>query len=519
MKKIYLSLFSALFFFGSGNAQSVEDALRYSFQPINGTARSMAIGGAMTSLGGDISATFVNPAGLGFYRTSEALFTHGWKMNAPKSNYRDINEQRYSNGFALGPMGFVSGFRNPFNPQSSNAFSIAITQTANFNNLISYHGLNNYSSAAEQYVEEIYAASIDQGLNRRGVLNTPAYAHGSSLAISTLLVDSFFNGSPQIEALPKKYLIENGQAVLQSNRVETSGGITEIAIAFANNNQDKLYWGATVGVPIVRYERNTTYTESDPSNDKTNNFNYYTLHDNLKTRGIGLNAKVGIIYRPVDYIRVGAAIHTPSLLGLTDTRTADMTTDTEGYKGVLSAQSTTFTGGLEGKSSYTAITPWRFLLSGSYVFREIEDVTKQKGFITADVEYVGYNNSTFRTGGEFSSSGDDAYYKGLNTIISDYYKGALNFRLGGELKFNTIMARAGFAYYGNPYSYKSLKANKTLLSAGIGYRDKGIFADLTYVYAIQKDVHFPYHLDEKLNTFANVKNTMGTIMFTIGTKL
>ena len=45
-------------------AQAPEDALRYSFYPQGGTARNMAIGGAMGSLGGDINATFVNPAGL-----------------------------------------------------------------------------------------------------------------------------------------------------------------------------------------------------------------------------------------------------------------------------------------------------------------------------------------------------------------------------------------------------------------------------------------------------------------------
>ena len=28
------------------------------------------------------------------------------------------------------------------------------------------------------------------------------------------------------------------------------------------------------------------------------------------------------------------------------------------------------------------------MLSGSYVLREVEDVRKQKGFLTADVEYV-----------------------------------------------------------------------------------------------------------------------------------
>ncbi|HVF81191.1 MAG TPA: hypothetical protein VM884_04635, partial [Flavisolibacter sp.] len=50
-------------------AQEPADALRIAWNVQGGTARVQAIGGAMGSLGGDITATFVNPAGLGFYRT------------------------------------------------------------------------------------------------------------------------------------------------------------------------------------------------------------------------------------------------------------------------------------------------------------------------------------------------------------------------------------------------------------------------------------------------------------------
>ena len=54
-----------LFFFP---AQIPEDALRMSYFRPTGTAREQAIGGAMGSLGGDITANYVNPAGLGFLK-------------------------------------------------------------------------------------------------------------------------------------------------------------------------------------------------------------------------------------------------------------------------------------------------------------------------------------------------------------------------------------------------------------------------------------------------------------------
>ena len=42
----------------------------------------------------------------------------------------------------------------------SNAFSIAINQTANFNNEVHYKGLNNYSSFSEQFAEELAKSGL-----------------------------------------------------------------------------------------------------------------------------------------------------------------------------------------------------------------------------------------------------------------------------------------------------------------------------------------------------------------------
>ena len=57
------------------NAQNEMQALRYSQYNPFGTARYAAQGGAIGALGGDLSAVQVNPAGLGFYRSSEFTFS------------------------------------------------------------------------------------------------------------------------------------------------------------------------------------------------------------------------------------------------------------------------------------------------------------------------------------------------------------------------------------------------------------------------------------------------------------
>jgi len=86
------------------------------------------------------------------------------------------------------------------------------------------------------------------------------------------------------------------------------------------------------------------------------------------------------------------------------------------------------------------------------------------------------------------------------------------------MKFNTLMARAGVAYYTSPYKDKALNADRLFLSAGLGYRNRGMFIDLAYVIGFTRDVNFPYRLADKANTVATLKENGGTVVATVGFK-
>ena len=66
----------ALFFLTASRAlaQVPEDVIRLSYNTPSGTARNQAIGGAGGSLGGEITSTYINPAGLGFFKP--VSYTH-----------------------------------------------------------------------------------------------------------------------------------------------------------------------------------------------------------------------------------------------------------------------------------------------------------------------------------------------------------------------------------------------------------------------------------------------------------
>jgi hypothetical protein len=358
-------------------------------------------------------------------------------------------------------------------------------------------------------------------LSRSGVTidevrNSPSLSLGTKMAVYTYLIDTTtINGQLQVVGRPE-YLTSRDQ----ENRITTKGGITEVALGYAANMDDKLYIGGSFGVPIVRYEKNSVFTESDPTVDNTNNFKFSRFEENYKSNGIGINAKLGLIFKPKDYIRLGFALHTPTLYGLKEENTAKMVTDVEKLfgptdPGIDSITSDYYYSNQPGLVNYDLVSPWKFMAGASYVFREVEDIRKQKGFITADVEYVTYGSSRYTTA---DNTNDNSVYTNLNNAIKNIYKGAFNFRVGGEVKFKIFMARLGFAHYGKPYRDKSLKARKMDVSGGLGYRNRGVFVDLTYVYSANKDVNFPYRLSDRENTFASLKENNGNVLLTVGFK-
>ncbi len=496
-------------------AQIPEDVLRYSFFPQNGTARNLAIGGAMGSLGGDITATFVNPAGIGNYRTGEFVFTPGMLFNNNKINFRGTDNKNNKSNFALGPLGIVYGANNRYSENTSQAISLVVTQTASYNNTLQYKGLNNFSSFTEQWAEQI----AKSGLTIDDALNSPDFAYGAAPSLYTYLVDTFrVNGNVQLRGLPEN-ILDAGQALMQENTIDTRGGLYEVALGYASNKKDKFLWGFSVGIPIVDYRSTTTYKETDTSSNTANGFESFTYTDEFSTKGAGINARLGVIFKPTEFVRLGVALHTPTyMVSLKDVRTTNLVANTENYEGLRNVSSTTFTNDQPGQSKYSMLTPWKFIVSGSYVFREIENVTNQKGFVTADIEYVNHKGSNFYSANEAPDQDEKNYYNALNQVIKNEYKGNFNFRLGGELKFNTIMTRLGFAYYTNPYKDEELKANRMLVSGGLGYRHRGFFVDLTYVHAFNKDVNVPYRLEDRANTFASIKNQRGNVIASVGIK-
>lgn len=504
-------------------AQDALDALlRYSYTTPVGSARVQAIGGANVSLGGDISSAFINPAGLAQFKTNEFVLTPGFFMNRAKLTYNDTVNKRNRSALNAGASGLIISWGSPY--RSSNlkntTMALAINQQANFNSNFTYGGRNNFSSYSEKWLEEI------SGSGSTDLFSFPA---GASQAYETYLIDTgIINGQTRIftnAAIDKMPLN-------QTFSYQTRGGMYEGAFALAWNRKEKLLYGVTFGMPIVNFNRRSTVTERDASGNNDNDFESFTFTETFSTRGLGLNAKLGVIFKPVEQIRLGLAFHSPSVLSLTDRTNATLTSNIENYsrkrnndptKPTSYTYSTAdYTDGQDYTYTYQLVTPWRFAASAAYVFREIKDVTKQKAFITADVELVNYKAASYSSNEELPTDGEVAYFESVNNDIDALYKMALNARIGGELKFKTFMVRAGFNYQGSPYQKDVLpegaKGWRMTPSFGLGYRDKGFFADFTYAHTIGHDIHIPYLLADGVYPLARNNFNNGQVVATVGVK-
>jgi len=471
----------------------------------------------MGSIGGDLTAGFVNPAGLGLYKSNEFVVSPGWQLfNSTHSGYLGTGIAGPGvNHFSMGASGLVFSWPGQ-NPGVSNTLAIAVNRTADFNSHVTYQGINTYSSFAEQYAEEFAGSGFD--INS-GVASS-SLSYGTRMALYTYLIDTAtVNGSLQVIAQPNK-----AGKLLQQNDLRSTGGITEIEISLANNQYDKWYIGGGLGIPIVNYTRYQTYSETDATGNSNNDFQSFTYNETYRTTGAGLNAKLGVIFSPSPAVRVGAAITSPSALSLTDRISASMDTRTENYISLkdihITSDSLDYlmnTDPRPNTASYYLSTPWHFLLSGSYIFGGGKaDVKNQKGFITADLEYMTTHSPQYSPPSSYD--GSDNYYDPLNQVIRENYKGSFAARLGGELKFDRWFLRAGGAYYSNPYAQPGQKADKLYLTTGAGYRVSAFFVDVAYVMGYTHNVDFPYRLADKTNYAAALHQTSGNVVLTFGIK-
>ncbi|MBL7753858.1 MAG: hypothetical protein JNM44_05215 [Chitinophagaceae bacterium] len=486
-------------------AQDEIDAIRYGFQTYSGTARGMGIGGALGSIGGDFSTLSVNPAGLGIYRSSEFSISPSFQVANNRTEYTGVQASGNSSKFNLGSFGLVltrakTGKAYRKSGWKAASFAFGMNRQATYKNEYEYGGKNNTSSLIERFAEEY---------NRLGGLNTttlgqvsyPAYA-----AYQTYLID---RGMGTDSNLAYSY-IPYSDGLMQYKSVVEKGHIQEYVISVGGNYMEKLMVGATLGLQSLQYNRTLKYSEDDLSGKTDNEFRYFDFREDLETEGTGVNLKLGAILKPIQQLRIGVALHTPTHIEMNDASSIYMESHTDSlllYNNPGASAITQYQQDSLLIFNYSLTTPYRALGSFAVLFN-------QNGFLTADIEYVGYTSM------KYNYKGFDQEEDAVNQVIRNTYKNALNVRVGAELKLEELGIRAGFAYYGSPYKNSQLNASRMQFSGGLGYRTKFWFLDIAYIFSKQNLREQPYRLTRATANVpvASTDNRVNQVLCTIGWK-
>ncbi len=493
-------------------AQSPSDALRFSQTFNGGTARFTSMGGAFGALGGDFGSISYNPAGLGVYRTSEFTLTPSFKSRNINSSFNESSSKAKRDRTYFDNLGFVLSFKPSGDSQSGLVnlnLAFGYNRTNDFYTSSYANGDNPTSSIMDYFAVQAQGNNyIDMSLppinpnsNYNPYLDSNA-PWEAIMAWSTYLIDTVpGNHSTYWPSL------NNGDGVFQQNRVSTSGSSGEFVMSLGMNFSNKFYVGASINASNLDYTSNTTYSEDAfSSNDTLNNgdkFIYSDYYQTFETKGTGYNFKIGVIYKPIEGLRLGVALHTPTYFNLQDTYSYSMSTK---FRYGNSNSSTP-----NSHYDYNLETPLKAIASIAYVFKDL-------GLLSLDYEHINYSNMSFQDGG------DGYNYSNENDNISKIYRNVNNIRVGGELHVNEFFLRGGYAFYPSPYKKGGLNdnANRTILSGGVGYRSRNFFVDAAYLYSIQKENYIFYDLRNTDGSLAinpvSTKMTEGKLLVTLGFK-
>ncbi|MEP7167939.1 MAG: hypothetical protein ABI855_01080 [Bacteroidota bacterium] len=456
-------------------AQDDVDAIRYSQTSIAATARSLSMAGAFGALGADFSTLSTNPAGIAFYKRSEFTFTPALGNKITSTDYLGKNSVDNKYNFNLGDLGVVWAFPNKKEKSEWKgfAFGLGYNRLNSFHSRSVYEGVNNSNSLLGAYVEEAMGKDPNTLAD-----NYPALLSG--LAYQAYAIDVYSNDTTNYFSVIPNY------GELQRRTKETSGSNGEVVFSFGGNYNDKIYWGATLGIPYISYNEDVIYEEIDQNKTiqfdtaivgveyaNAYNFHSFTHSQSNSTTGTGINAKLGLIIRPIDWARLGIAIHTPTFYKMHDQYTNSMTTAFE------NGTSYNYEPNL-GLYDYSLTTPFKALGSAAFIY-------KQLGVLSFDYEFVDYTSAKLHA--------SDYTFHDENTIIRDSYTQQHNLRAGIEYKYGIFSFRAGTGFstgvLKSSVSSTSTDQHKTMYTGGLGIREERYFG---YAYTQSNEFYRPYTL-------------------------
>ena len=444
MKKILLILLLAYSLSPIAYSQDVQ---RFAERSTIGTARYVGMGGAMTAIGGDPSAAMVNPAGLGLYRRSEISVS----IDETIDNTQQVgsNDTYQRTRFAAPQISAIWAWGNSQKQRGLvyNNFMFSLNRLANFNRDIVVKG------AGMGMVPTICNITNDEGgVSEEFLVNKPwdnvKIGWLSILGYEAYLIDP--DGKNKWKPAVDFTDVTDG-----SLSISETGTSDQYTLSWAGNISNQWYIGIGLNIPTITYTKHTSLREENKQNSSS-----AELKSMFHVSGVGVSGSFGLIYRPIQALRIGASLQTPTILSLSRQSTGDMYSTIAGQKyEVLTPES--------GVMDIDIASPLRTSVSVAGQMGKI-------GLIAVQYDYAHSNEMedihTLRMGAEAQVT-RGLFLNAGYVYESSFMKEDPKWLLG----YNEIRTDMDYRYttatqYG---------------SAGIGYRSDVVVAQLAYQYGWQ----------------------------------
>ena len=428
-----IALFFCAFSFGQGEL----DAYRFSNNDLSGTARGQAMGGAFGALGGDVTGVAINPAGLGVYRSSEVVANVSLASSLTGGN----SFRESTNKFSFDNLSYISYYPLIKGSMLSLNFGFNYNRIKDFNRTYNTSRSNMKSSLTD------YMLAITDGVYRTDFDKDP-YDNTNLSWLSILAWDGYLIDPKENGAIDEyQSILDTDEQVSPYLRVSEKGKIESYDFSVGSSIADRFYWGVTVAITDISYVMTSDYEE----NFLGSKGGGFQLDNYLETQGSGFQFKTGIIFKPVDALRIGLAYHSPTWYTMTDYYNA--TAVPNGIyddKGNLAKKVSTPE---QAYANYYLRTPGAVTLS-------FAGVLGTKAIISMDYELKNYASMNLKD--------NDAYnIFDENEKIKNNYKNASTIRTGLEYRFTPqFSGRLGYAYMQNPFDKSITEIGKKLEGVG-----------------------------------------------------
>lgn len=530
------------------DAQSVPSAYSISQQDLRGTARFMSMAGAFGALGGDLSTLGQNPGGIGIYRSNEIGFTVGLDMIGSKSTSGGFSNTENMTRFNLNNIGGVFTMKLPGSVMPNLNFGFTYNKGASFNRR--YKGLiPNLQTSMSNYIAGISNAyDLNEADVSYGDNYDPYNPPVGTRTVPWLAVLGYYGflTTPEMrsdESTDWYGQFGDGTSGVGAFDVEERGSVDEYNIALGGNINNVVFWGMDFDITSLDYRISSVWSESldnayvyNPNTERVGRMQAdWSLYDNYRLNGTGFSYRLGVIVKPIQELRLGLTFHTPTYYNLNETY-YDTHLDYD-YPFPTKDNSTWANDGYSAGNSFNFSTPWRVIAS-------MAGVIGNKLIVSADYEWNGYKHMKYSEADNYGyydpwydwdnpwewgdwygapsrSRADNGSPRAdymnandfANSIIKKVYRDTHTFRIGAEFRvLPSFSVRAGYSYTTSPVTTEvkdyrvdvpgtGIMSNYSLdnqtqhVTCGVGYKHKGFYLDLAYVYKYTSSEYFPFSPD------------------------